>query len=536
MAGEELDDLRPLRRAAPGTEAELRLDHAAAARAGRHRPGKRTTAAGTSARRAGRTSSRWTRTAPPRIVGTRWRARAVTSAPGCAAPRPGQPPISRRFSGPTGRAHTAPPTSSSTTPPAPRTWRRRRSWPPCAPSTASTARGPSGRGSTASSSTGRSTGRARDRCGARWAQARRSTASPAEGRDRSRRPALGRRRRRARLALARPPRGRRAPLRPRVHARRDRAHARAPARHRELAPSPRPRRAAGQRRPGGAAMSEPGRPRRAPGRARPGRARGAAAHLGGRARGVRGARAGARDTDGGCGSWSPSPCSAALVAAALVAPRPLGRRLDPRPRAGRGGARSPRSSDCRRPGGCSSSPSRARGSCRPDGSKRPLGRYEDASFSPNALFVVVTDGRRVVAVEPDGDPRWSRHEADAGLGRALGADPGLPGRLPGGRHASRRRRRRTGDGCSLEGRRPGGARVDDPVEGRTVLAYAGADGRVHVVEADSGEELWSADPGAAPEQLLWSSDARRAARRHGQATPSRLYTPSGRPAAGAPDA
>jgi hypothetical protein len=45
-----------------------------------------------------------------------------------------------------------------------------------------------------------------------------------------------------------------------------------------------------------------------------------------------------------------------------------------------------------------------------------------------------------------------------------------------------------------------------PVEGRTVLAYAGTNGRVHVVEADSGAELWSADPGAEPEQLVWSSD------------------------------
>ena len=53
-----------------------------------------------------------------------------------------------------------------------------------------------------------------------------------------------------------------------------------------------------------------------------------------------------------------------------------------------------------------------------DGSKRLLGDYDDASFSPNGLFVVVTKGRRL-----DGDA------PDAGGGRALGAEPRIPGRL-----------------------------------------------------------------------------------------------------------
>jgi hypothetical protein len=42
-----------------------------------------------------------------------------------------------------------------------------------------------------------------------------------------------------------------------------------------------------------------------------------------------------------------------------------------------------------------------------DGSKRRLGAYEDAAWSPRGLFVAVTAGRELVAVEPDGDPRWS---------------------------------------------------------------------------------------------------------------------------------
>jgi hypothetical protein len=44
---------------------------------------------------------------------------------------------------------------------------------------------------------------------------------------------------------------------------------------------------------------------------------------------------------------------------------------------------------------------------REDGSKRLLGDYDGASWSPRGLFVAVTDGRELLAVEPDGDPRWT---------------------------------------------------------------------------------------------------------------------------------
>jgi len=44
---------------------------------------------------------------------------------------------------------------------------------------------------------------------------------------------------------------------------------------------------------------------------------------------------------------------------------------------------------------------------REDGSKRLLGGYGDATWSPRGLFVAVADGRALVAVEPDGTVRWS---------------------------------------------------------------------------------------------------------------------------------
>lgn len=144
---------------------------------------------------------------------------------------------------------------------------------------------------------------------------------------------------------------------------------------------------------------------------------------------------------------------------------------------------------------------------RPDGSKRLLGAYEDAAFSPSALYVVATSGRRVLALEPDGDPRWT-------VTRPLPVADARWAPSPGFRIAYR-------EGDTL--RVVDGDGTDDrllaeevasiapawlPQEGRTVLAFTDTAGRVHVVEADGGEELWSVDPGPTPAKLVWSPDAR----------------------------
>jgi hypothetical protein len=43
----------------------------------------------------------------------------------------------------------------------------------------------------------------------------------------------------------------------------------------------------------------------------------------------------------------------------------------------------------------------------PDGSRRLLGDYREAGWSPRGLFLAVAAGRTLSAVEPDGDPHWS---------------------------------------------------------------------------------------------------------------------------------
>ena len=142
---------------------------------------------------------------------------------------------------------------------------------------------------------------------------------------------------------------------------------------------------------------------------------------------------------------------------------------------------------------------------RPDGSKRLLGDYEDASFSPNALFVVATEGRRVVALELDGDPRWTVTRSTPVADARWAPSPGFRVAYREGTTLRVVAGDGTGDRLLAEDVAPV-APAWRPGEGRTVLAYASRDGRVRVV-GDDGEQLWTADPGAAPEQLLWSDDA-----------------------------
>ena len=143
----------------------------------------------------------------------------------------------------------------------------------------------------------------------------------------------------------------------------------------------------------------------------------------------------------------------------------------------------------------------------PDGSKRLLGRYEGAGFSPNGLFVVVTQGRRVVALEPDGDPRWSlthvQPTADArwapsGFRVAYRAGPSL--RVVVGDGTRDRRLARQVAAVAPAWRRDGEANT---------LAYADPRGRVHVVDVDSQREHWRSRPGPPVRRLVWSPDGSR---------------------------
>lgn len=143
----------------------------------------------------------------------------------------------------------------------------------------------------------------------------------------------------------------------------------------------------------------------------------------------------------------------------------------------------------------------------PDGSRRRLGAYAGASWSPRGLFVVAWRGRQVVALDPKGEVRWSLARPEE-VGAARWAPSGFRiAYLAGG---SLRVVAGDGAGDRLLARgvapvapawRPGDAHV---------LAYVAAGGRIRVVNADSGELVWE-QPGeeAIPRQLAWSADGER---------------------------
>lgn len=146
---------------------------------------------------------------------------------------------------------------------------------------------------------------------------------------------------------------------------------------------------------------------------------------------------------------------------------------------------------------------------RADGSRRLLGVFDEATWSPRGLFVAVTDGRELHAVEPDGkvvrwtlprperisDPRW----APSGFRVAYRSGKTLRVVVGDG----------TGDrflagnvGPAPPAWRPGPEHV---------LAYADEDGGISIVNVDSGEGLRRFHVGQAVHELLWSADGRRLA-------------------------
>jgi hypothetical protein len=137
-----------------------------------------------------------------------------------------------------------------------------------------------------------------------------------------------------------------------------------------------------------------------------------------------------------------------------------------------------------------------------DGSKRLLGHYRDASFSPHGLFVAATRANQLVALDSKGGVRWA-------LARPAPRFPAWTGSRTDTRIAyvsKGRLRIVAGDGTG--DRALGAAALVPPAwrpgPGR-VLAYS--DGRhAVVVDADTGAVL--SRVAARPTKLAWSADGR----------------------------
>jgi hypothetical protein len=141
-----------------------------------------------------------------------------------------------------------------------------------------------------------------------------------------------------------------------------------------------------------------------------------------------------------------------------------------------------------------------------DGSKRLLGPYRDATWSPHGLFVAAVRGDSLIALDTRGHVRWT-------LPRVPG--PELPSWSPGDGFrvaylSGSSLRVVAGDGTGDRLLARGAAAVAPAWRpgrpGIHVLSYATTTGEVVTRNADSGRVLWRASGAASA--LQWSADGR----------------------------
>jgi len=140
----------------------------------------------------------------------------------------------------------------------------------------------------------------------------------------------------------------------------------------------------------------------------------------------------------------------------------------------------------------------------PDGSRRLLGRYDEASWSPHGLFVAAASGRTLSAIEPDGTPHWSVSAASqvsdprwspSGFRIAYRAGHAL--RTVGA----------DGTGGHLVGPAAPVAPAWFPL-GPHVLAYVDAVRKLRVVETDTGQTLATTASSPGITAIDWAAGGR----------------------------
>ena len=141
---------------------------------------------------------------------------------------------------------------------------------------------------------------------------------------------------------------------------------------------------------------------------------------------------------------------------------------------------------------------------RSDGSKRLLGPYDDATWSPHGLYVAATQERELAALTPDGEVRWTlARNGPVSSPRWAGSRVDTRIAYLDGRSL----RIVAGDGTGdrlLD--RPVTAHAWSPAAGSHTLAYLKPGGRLQVRDVDTGRTLWRTRvPGA--RTITWSPGA-----------------------------
>lgn len=149
---------------------------------------------------------------------------------------------------------------------------------------------------------------------------------------------------------------------------------------------------------------------------------------------------------------------------------------------------------------------------RQDGSRRLLGRYRDAAWSPHGLFIAAVRGNQLAAFDERGKPRWSVPR------RGLVGSPAWTGTRTDTRIAYL-----AGAVPTRELRVVAGDGTDDRLIARRVapvapawrpgpereLAFVRRSGRLVVVAAETGAVRWRARAVPKSARLEWSADGRR---------------------------
>ena len=143
----------------------------------------------------------------------------------------------------------------------------------------------------------------------------------------------------------------------------------------------------------------------------------------------------------------------------------------------------------------------------PDGSKRRLGDYREASWSPFGRFVVAARRNELAALEPDGDVRWSLARPDVRAPRWGGTRTDT--RIAYLSGAELRVVAGDGRGDRVLARRSAPVAPAWRPRSRHVLTYATQAGEIVTVDAERRRELWRAAARGRVEELAWSSDGRR---------------------------
>jgi hypothetical protein len=141
-----------------------------------------------------------------------------------------------------------------------------------------------------------------------------------------------------------------------------------------------------------------------------------------------------------------------------------------------------------------------------DGSRRRLGDYDEATWSPHGRFVVATRRNALFALTPEGEERWSLRRRD--ISRARWGGTRIDTRIA--YLSGRTVRVVSGDGTGDHVLAARGALALAPAwrgGAQRVLAFATNDG-VFVFDTRNGNALWGRNDVRAT-SLAWSADGRR---------------------------